>query len=316
MQSRKLKATEVTKVNNQIVHRDELNDTDLLILNQVEKGMGEERLRYQKQIADILNLNPGYISNEIKKLEELDLIKRKTNTRENRLALTGKGAISLLNMDSGTPDKPKDILRLHKFQVKFPVLNKADLKAREGENWNEKVMSTSEIEPVINPSNDVVSHRKKDYRIALSKNNLIIQLDEIYGSEPDKLVMEAYFKTLSKAKEEAENLGVELRTEFTSITGEISNQHLAIMKDPLSELVQKSDEIDGSLTVKDSEGQKRFFIDDSDGKHELEAGTHFGKHGKARKDINTLLKLYGWVVENPVIVENFKEWAEDNFSET
>lgn len=316
MQSRKLRTEEVTKVNNQIVHGDELNDTDILILNQVEKGMGEDRLRYQKQIADVLNLNPGYISNEIKKLEELDLIERKTNTRENRLALTGKGAISLLNMDSGTPDKPKDILRLHKFTVKFPVLNKTDLKAKMGENWNEKVMSTSEIEPVINPSNDVVSHRKKDYRIALSKNNLIIQLDEIYGSEPDDLVMEAYLKTFRKANVEAKELGVEINSDFASITWKISNQHLAIMKDPLSELVQESDAIEGSLTVEDSEGQKRFFIDDSDGKHELEAGTHFGEHGMARKDINTLLKLYGWVVENPVIVENFKEWAEENFSET
>ena len=315
MQSRKLRTGEVTKVNNQIVHRDELNDTDILILNQVEKGMGENRLRYQKQIADILNLNPGYISNEIQKLETLELIERETSERENRLALTQKGAISLLKMDSGTSDKPKDILRLHKFTVKYPILNKSEIKAKEGENWNEKVMKTSEIEPVINPSNDVVSHRKKDYRIALSKNNLIIQLDEIYGSEPDLLVTEAHMKTYRKALKEAEELGVKIQKDFSSVKGEIANQHLAIMKDPLSELAQKSDEIHGSLTVKDSEGNKRFFIDDSDGKHELEAGTHFGEHGMARKDIDFLINLYAWFIDNPQVVEKFKEWAETRFSE-
>lgn len=302
-------------MNNQIVKRDELNDTDILILNQVEKGMGENRLRYQKQIADLLNLNPGYISNEIQKLETLGLIERKTNERENRLALTQKGAISLLKMDSGTPNKPKNILRLHKFTVKYPILNKSDLKAKEGENWKEKVMTTPEIEPVINPSNDVVSHRKKDYRIALSKNNLIIQLDEIYGSEPDLLATEAYMKTYRKALKEAEELGVKIGKDFSSVKGEIANQHLAIMKDPLSELVQKSDEVEGSLTIKDYEGRKRFFIDDSDGKHELEAGTHFGEHGIARKDIDFLIRLYSWFVANPEVVEKFKEWAETKFSE-
>lgn len=297
-----------------MVEPEDLSETEIGILEVVYQGMKDERKKRQTDVAGKLGKDEGYISDKLDKLQGQELIRRRKVGRSNRLYLTDFGAKIYLDIISGTPESDNNLLHLHKFTVKYPIKDLQTVKENRGEDWREKYFSNSDLETVHDEIND--TYRVKDalYQFTVTRRSVLVMVDDLVGNDPHRLKNRALADARKGAKWIQDMLSLQLENQFTHVSAEVPNQHMAIMNDPLSNLVNESEAVGTQVQVTDEEGNVRLWTDDSEGRKDLEAGTQHGTHGMAEEDIETVLDWYSWLIQNQETHKKFRRWLEEKFS--
>jgi DNA-binding MarR family transcriptional regulator len=269
-----------------------LNKTQKEILEIVFEGQQRGQRRKQVQITEALNKGKSQISRKLKQLEDDKLIRRSKDGRSKRISLTNKGCKYLLCSRSNTSNKFNNLLNLHKFTVKFPIQNIEEIKDQRDDNWREEIIRDMESYSSYNTENDSYSVCEQSFTYWINRKHVIITLESLFGQDPYLLKDRAINKAISKAKEIEKDKPIELTDNYSGIRAKLSNEHLAIIGDPLSKLIHKTDYEGCDIKIVDEENRIRMWTDDSENRKDLEAGTQFGVHGFTEEDINKILEVY------------------------
>lgn len=274
-----------------------LNNTEIEVLESIfdyEKRSGK---MIQRDIVDQLGKDKGQISNILDGLEEKGLVEREREGRSKIISLNGKGHKQLHYLKSSGSEKYNSLLHLHKFVVKFPIQNLEELKKKRAEDWREK--SVRKIQDYKhNERNDAYSVSEERYNYRITRENILVSIEDLLGQDPTLLKEKAINEAIKAAEKIEKELSIELTNYYKGIRAEITNQHIAIMKDPLSELVHETGYQGCDIKISDEDGNIRLWIDDSEGRKDLEAGTQFGSHGFSEQDIDIILNHYRKILKN------------------
>nr|EGQ40824.1 MAG: hypothetical protein J07AB56_00700 [Candidatus Nanosalinarum sp. J07AB56] len=273
---------------------EDLTDTQLRIMHEIAEKEESGAPTRQKDIAEATSLSPGHISTQIQHLEQHSLLDVDRTQKQHQINVTKRGLFALRTARSGAGSEPNYMLRLHKFQVKFQITNTDELISNNGGDWRRKVIS-QDIE-TFNEQNNVATLTTGKTTVSVSKKHLIVRIENKYGNDPEALVMDALEECVQRAETVSNKYPIEISDNHQTVSGQVTNQHLALLRDPLSRLVHKTDQSEAELHIKDHRDRKRFLIDKSNGIHELEAGTHFGNHGTASEDIQAVQKFYRRII--------------------
>lgn len=279
-----------------------LNKIETQILELIYEGQLKNQKKKQVQISKSLKKDKGQISKKLKELEDEEIIRRSKEGRSKRLSITNKGCAYLLKSKSDTSEEDNNLLNLHNFGVKFQIQNIEEIEEQRDENWREKFIQKIEQESRYNPCND--SHIVYDqvYTYLINRRNVIVYIENLAKDDPYSLKKEAIDKTIEGAKRIEKETPLELTERYSGIRAEVSNEHLAIIGDPLSKLVHETDYEGCDIKIIDEEGRTRLWADDSHSRKDLEAGTQYGVHGFAEDDMDSILKLYR------LLLRNSKNW--------
>jgi DNA-binding MarR family transcriptional regulator len=292
---------------------DELGEVEQAILEEAYEAIKNDSKKTQAEIAQNTEKDPSQISKALDTLEEQDLAERLENGKTNNVSVTGKGSKVLLHMIAGTEEELNNLLSLHNFSVKFPIINLKELEKQRGKDWREHFFNNKEIECIYDSSNDSYRFKESEYQFRITKENVVITLDELVGNNPMRLKTRA----LARAKKGTGILEtmtpIKLSTDFTHLTAEICNQHLAIMNDPLSNLVNESDSVGTQVKITDRDGEILLWTDDSDGRRDLESGD-MGMKGLSEDNIQSLMDLYSWYLKNEEVHRKARKWMEEEFA--
>lgn len=281
-------------MNRQSTTANDISETELRILEEVAKNEETEADKRQKDIAEEASISQPHASNIVDSLESQNLLEKEKDGKINKLEVTKQGLLTLRRHSSGTINKPNRLLRLHKFQVKFEIKNTNELSKYSDGAWKTEVLQRDSES--FNEQNNVASISTGEASVRISRNHVIVMVNEAFGDDPDKLVMETFNRCVKEAKSSIEMRPIEIADEADRISGEITNEHLAIMEDPLSKLADEVGDSDPYLAIKDQQDRKRFVIDKSKGINELEAGTHYGTHGLTIESINAIISHYARIL--------------------
>lgn len=276
----------------------QLNNTEIEVLESIfDFQKRSDRDIIQRDIVDQLGRDKSHISKILGKLDEKDLVKRKPEGRSKTITLTSKGCEQLLYSRSSTSEKYNNLLHLHKFVVKFPIQNLEELEKEREEDWREKAFRRKK-DHTYNEKNCAWSISEKTYSYRVTRENILINIENLVGQDPTILKEKAINKAIKAAETIEKDLPIEITSSYKEVRAEVINQHLAIMSDPLSELVHETDYQGCDIKIVDEDGHVRLWTDDSDGRKDLEAGTQFGSHGFSEQDISIILKHYRDILRN------------------
>lgn len=265
----------------------DLNSTQIEILESVFEGQKRDNRKKQQEITEALNMDKSAISRNLSSLEDRGLIERSNDGRAKRVFLTDKGYKHLLYSRSSGSENNNNLIHLHKFAVKFPVQAQ-----RDNEDWREKLIRKTEKHDGYNEKNDSYILDKQAYTYWITKKNIVVILEDLVGQDPTLLKEKAINRAIEGARKVEEELSISITNEYSEIRAEITNQHMAIIGDPLSKLVHESEYQGCNIKIIDEEGRIRIWLDDSEDRKDLEAGTQFGTHGFTEEDIETILQFY------------------------
>ncbi|NMI89288.1 winged helix DNA-binding protein [Nanohaloarchaea archaeon] len=277
----------------------DLNKTEKEILESVYDCQRKDYEKKQIEISKTLNKDKSAVSRNLSDLEERDLIKRTKEGRSKRVSITHRGCTALLNSRSSASEKYNNLLHLHKFVVKFPIQNLEEVKETRGENWREKLIKKSGQEKEYNSENDCFVLENQEYTFWITRIHLVVFIQDLVGQEPSLLKARAINQAIEATRELEEELVISITEDFSKVTAEVSNQHIAIIRDPLSELIHQSDHDACEIKILDENGNVRLWLDDSDGRKDLEAGTQYGTHGFSEEDIEVIQRFYKFILSNP-----------------
>jgi DNA-binding MarR family transcriptional regulator len=296
-----------------VIDFEELGEVEQAVLEEAYEAIKQERKITQSEIVTNTEKGPGQITRALDTLEEQDLAEREKHGRTNKVSITDKGGKVLLHMIAGTEEELNNLLSLHNFSVKFPIMNLEKREKKRDEDWREKFFNNTEIEHIYDSSNDTYRFRESEYQFRITRENVVVTLGELVGNDPIRLKTRAFARAKKGAKIVESIAPVEISRDFTHITTEISNQHLAIMNDPLSNLVNESDSVGTQVKITDRDGEILLWTDDSDGRRDLESGDT-GIKGMSEDNIQSLMDLYSWYLKNEEVHRKARKWMEEEFA--
>lgn len=291
----------------------ELGKVEQAVLEEAYEGIKNGEKKKQKTITENIGKNPSQITRALDSLESQELAERVEDGRTNRVSVTGKGSKLLLHLIAGTEEELKNLLSLHKFTVKFPIKNIGELEENHrSEDWREHFLSQTENEHTHDESNDTYRYKESEYLFTISKNNVTVHIDELVGENPLRLKTRAIKRAKRGIKLVEQQTSIKVSNDFKHIHAEITNQHLAIMKDPLSKLVNESKAMNPKVEITNRQGKTLLWIDNSKGRHDLEAGEK-GIKGTSEEDIQYILDFYRRLLENKQSFTKAMNWIEKIF---
>jgi DNA-binding MarR family transcriptional regulator len=297
-----------------MIELEELGEVEQAILEEAYEGLKNQEKRTQTEIASLTGKHDSQISKSLKQLKSQGLVEKEDSGRTKKISLTDKGSKTLLHLISGTQEELNNLLSLHKLSVKMPIQNLKELKQSRYHRWREEMFNEYSIEHTYHSSNDSFRIHESEYQFTVTRDNVIITLDEIVGTDSMRLKTRA-FQRIKKASSMIEDkTEIKLKDDYRRINCEISTQHMAIQGDPLSKLVSELKSMNAPVTITDQNGDALAWIDDSDGKKHLEAGDKCLK-GVTEDNIQAVLDFYSWIIENSEEHRRFRKWVEKEFSQ-
>jgi DNA-binding MarR family transcriptional regulator len=277
----------------------QLNKTEIEILDFVCRGQSRDQKKNQVQICEALGKDKSQISRKLKELGEHNIIERSSDGRCKKVSITDKGCKFLLFSRSNTSEKRNNLLHLHKFGVKFPIKNIDELKNQRDEDWREELSRNSSDFDKHNEENDAYILDRETYTYWITRKHVVVFLKDLLGHDPILLKDKAIRKAIKIAGEIEEEIPANITDEYSEIRAVVSNQHMAIIGDPLSTLVHETDHQNPNIKISDETGKIRLWLDNSENRKDLEAGTQFGTHGFTEEDIENILKFYRKILDDP-----------------
>ncbi len=296
-----------------MINFEELGEVEQAVQEEAYEAIKQERKITQSEIARNTDKDPSQITRALDILEEQNLAEREKFGRTNKVSITDKGSKVLLHMIAGTEEQLNNLLSLHNFTVKYPSTNLAELERKRTDKWREQFFNNAEIESIHDPSNDTYRFMESEYQFRITRKNVVVTLDELVGNDPIRLKTRAFARAKKGAKIVESITPVEVSKDFTHITTEISNQHLAIMNDTLSYLVNESDSVGTQVRITNRDGETLLWTDDSEGRRDLESGDT-GIKGMSEDNIQSIMDLYSWYLKNEDVHRKARKWMEEEFA--
>lgn len=229
-------------------------------LSQSDLGnlVGVSQQRTQKLIQDL----------EEKNLVDIDkspkLINIKTPTRQGfEVATCGQNVVSL----KGEQEKEELEIRAHNIWIKFKIQNATQL----SDSWVERYMLSKPVRHQYNPSNDGYDVFAEDFNYRITNRHVFVHVKEVRGVDPNRVKHECFAEAFRARKWLEKNSPVELTNRPIDSKIQLNQQHIAIMKDPLAQLVKSSSLDMQEIKICDKDGDVVLVIDESTGCPELES---------------------------------------------
>lgn len=226
----------------------------------------------QSELPEKLDRDRSVVSRRVSALEDRGLIQRTPSGRSKVIELTEAG---LTTVASDTPHgataqqsaQQSGQVRLHKVAVSFDIQD-----GPRTSEWVDRVGESSRPEVQEIEEGEAILYRAS-YTARFTPRQAIVMLEEIVGDSASDLVDEATRQALEHRDDLEERTPFSLGAEPTNFRIRGTEQELAIIRHPFTELVLE----DSVLEPEDvqfftEDDNHEIWMDDSDGLRELESG--------------------------------------------
>lgn len=252
-----------------------------------------------KGIADAFDLSESRVSKIVGNLYDKDFISKKKSGRTNILEITEQGVKFLEESD---PHPPEEVLSItdeeqHPWTVRAHNCSaRAELKdsCKLPINWIESYYENGEKD--FKETSDGYITQIKGIKCRFTDNYVIVYLPHVEGQDVVNVKNKVNEIAREKVNTVVNNSPAKIVDSSLKPTFKLRKQEIALMDDPFAETCVSSDEINlQEQKFRDSNGELRFHIDNSNGTPELEFVS--SKYGEVDADFYRE-EVLGELIEN------------------